>query len=82
MPPSYAAWRAGRPDLEAEVRAPLGSRRLETLPTLNRRGIETYAFVWPLLPRFRYHRDGLDTLFAGLTRAGVRSMYVEHRRAR
>ena len=61
-----------------EVRAPLASRRLETLAALNSLGIETYAFVGPLLPHFRYDRGALDTLFAGLARAGVRSLYVEH----
>jgi DNA repair photolyase len=60
------------------VRAPLGSRRLETLAALIARGIETYAFVGPLLPHFRYDREALDGLFAGLARAGVRSLYVEH----
>jgi len=61
-----------------EVRAPLGSRRLETLSALAARGIETYAFVGPLLPHFRYEREALDALFAGLAGAGVRSLYVEH----
>jgi DNA repair photolyase len=61
-----------------ELRAPLASRRLETLAALNARGIETYAFVGPLLPHFRYDRGALDALFAGLARAGVRSIYVEH----
>ena len=61
-----------------ELRAPLASRRLETLAVLNSRGIETYAFVGPLLPHFRYDRGALDALFAGLARAGVRSLYIEH----
>jgi DNA repair photolyase len=61
-----------------ELRAPLASRRLEALAALHARGIETYAFVGPLLPHFRYDREGLDTLFAGLARAGVRQVYVEH----
>jgi len=34
--------------------------------------------VGPLLPHFRYDRGALDALFAGLARAGVRSLYVEH----
>ena len=61
-----------------EVRAPLGSRRLETLAALTAEGIETYAFVGPLLPHFRYEREALDALFTGLASAGVRSLYVEH----
>jgi DNA repair photolyase len=61
-----------------EQRAPLASRRLETLAALNARGIETYAFVGPLLPHFRYDRGALDALFAGLASAGVGSLYVEH----
>jgi DNA repair photolyase len=61
-----------------EVRAPLASRRLGTFAALNARGVETYAFVGPLLPHFRYDRGALDALFAGLARAGVRSLYVEH----
>ena len=61
-----------------ELRAPLASRRLETLAALNARGVETYAFVGPLLPHFRYDRVALDAIFSGLARAGVRSLYVEH----
>src|SRR5262249_38635030 len=53
-----------------EVRAPLASRRLETLAALHAHGIETYAFVGPLLPHFRYDPAALDALFAGLARAG------------
>ncbi len=61
-----------------EVRAPLARRRLEALARLHANGIDTYAFVGPLLPHFRYDRDGLDTLLRGLVAAGVRSLYVEH----
>src|SRR5215813_4107638 len=61
-----------------EVRAPVASRRLETLAQLNARGITTYAFVGPLLPHFRYQPEALDALFAELARAGTHSLYVEH----
>jgi len=61
-----------------EVRAPLASRRLRTLAELHAEGIRTYAFVGPLLPHFRYDRDALDALFAGLAKAGVGSVFVEH----
>lgn len=61
-----------------EVHAPLASRRLKALAKLNACGLETYAFVGPLLPHFRYQPDELDRLFAGLAKAGVCSVYVEH----
>jgi len=61
-----------------EVRAPLASRRLRTLAELHGEGIQTYAFVGPLLPHFRYDREALDALFAGLAQAGVDSVFVEH----
>lgn len=61
-----------------EVHAPLASRRLKTLALLNKSGIRTYAFIGPLLPHFRYQPQQLDKLFAGLVKAGVRSVYVEH----
>ena len=35
-----------------EVRAPLASRRLQTLAKLHARGIQTYALVGPFLPTF------------------------------
>jgi len=61
-----------------EVRAPLASRRLRTLAELHAEGIRTYAFVGPLLPHFRYDRDAPDGVFAGLAKAGVDSVFVEH----
>src|SRR3989449_3248241 len=61
-----------------EVRAPLASRRLRTLAELHAAGIQTYAFLGPLLPHFRYDPEALDALFAGLAQAGVDSVFVEH----
>ena len=61
-----------------EVRAPLATRRLQTLSRLGKAGLKTYAFVGPLLPHFRYQPDQLDKLFQGIADAGVRSVYVEH----
>ena len=61
-----------------EVRAPLASRRLKTLQQLHAEGINTYAFVGPLLPHFRYQPALLEELFASLAAAGVQSVYVEH----
>ncbi|MBI4042531.1 MAG: radical SAM protein [Deltaproteobacteria bacterium] len=61
-----------------EVRAPLASRRFETLAELHAQGLTTYAFVGPLLPHFRYNEKGLDSLFGELAHAHVGSIYVEH----
>lgn len=61
-----------------EVRAPLASRRLRTLAELHAEGIQTYAFVGPLLPHFRYDGAALEAVFAGLAKAGVGSVFVEH----
>lgn len=61
-----------------EVRAPLASRRLETLSELHHRGIATYAFIGPLLPHFRYQPYLLDQLFASIAQTGVEAVYVEH----
>jgi DNA repair photolyase len=61
-----------------EFRAPLASRRLQTLAGLHAAGLRVYAFIGPLLPHFRYCPDLLDTLFSKLADAGVESVYVEH----
>jgi DNA repair photolyase len=61
-----------------EVRAPLASRHLHTLAELHEASIQTYAFVGPLLPHFRYDRRALEAVFAGLAQAGVSSVFVEH----
>lgn len=61
-----------------EVRAPLASRRLTTLKKLHAEGFDTYAFVGPLLPHFRYESQKLEELFAAIADAGVRSLFVEH----
>ena len=61
-----------------EVRAPLASRRLNTLKQLKTEGIYTYAFIGPLLPHFRYLPDLLDELFGSVAKTGIGSIYVEH----
>ena len=61
-----------------EVRAPLSSRRLRTLAELHAAGIQTYAFLGPLLPHFRYDPGALDAAFAGIAQTGVSSVFVEH----
>jgi DNA repair photolyase len=61
-----------------EVRATRTSERLAALRRLADEGIRTYAFVGPLLPRFRLEPGLLDRLFSGISGAGVREIYVEH----
>lgn len=61
-----------------EVRAPSASRRLGALRDLADAGVETFAFVGPLLPHFRERPQQLDALFGALAQAGVGSVFVEH----
>ncbi len=61
-----------------EIRAPLASRRFDTLKQLHEDGLRTYAFVGPLLPHFRYRPDLLESLFAKLAKVGVQSVFIEH----
>lgn len=61
-----------------ETRAPLASRRLETLLELNKQGIRTYAFIGPLLPHFALYPELLERLIASVAATGVSSVYVEH----
>jgi DNA repair photolyase len=61
-----------------EVKAPLASRRLDTLKQLVNHGIRTYAFIGPLLPHFRYNPSLLDQLIHGIADTGTSEIYVEH----
>lgn len=61
-----------------EVRAPKASARIAALSELHQAGVPTYAFVGPLLPHFRHSPSELDELFAAISAAGVRDVYVEH----
>ena len=61
-----------------EVRAPRSSHRLKALTALNESGINTFAFVGPVLPHFAERPELLDRLFRRLAEAGVREVYMEH----
>jgi DNA repair photolyase len=61
-----------------ELRAPHATRRLDTLRRLNEAGIDTYAFIGPLLPHFKFAHNELDALFAEISGTGVRTVFVEH----
>jgi DNA repair photolyase len=61
-----------------EVKAPLASRRLDTVTKLIQEGIQTYVFIGPLLPHFRTQPDLLDDLFRAVADTGTQEVYVEH----
>jgi len=58
--------------------APPSSKRLDALKKLNKQGIDTYAFVGPLLPHFASQEEHLDELFRAISKTGTRKLYVEH----
>lgn len=61
-----------------EVKAPLASRRLDTVTKLIQAGIRTYVFIGPLLPHFRTQPELLDDLFRAIADTGTQEVYVEH----
>jgi DNA repair photolyase len=61
-----------------EVRAPRASHRIKALAALHEAGINTFAFVGPLLPHFAERPELLDHLFRKLSETGVREVYMEH----
>lgn len=61
-----------------ETYAPPSSRRIAALTTLHKEGIETYAFIGPLLPHFVAEEDALDRLMEAIAKSGTRDIFVEH----
>ncbi len=61
-----------------EIHAPSAKRRFDTLAKLNEQGIQTYAFIGPLLPHFRYDAKSLGEFISALADTGVKAVYVEH----
>jgi len=58
--------------------APPSSLRLKALKELNKEGINTYAFVGPLLPHFVANQESLDKLFKNIKESGTDTIWVEH----
>lgn len=58
--------------------APPSSIRLKALKELNKEGINTYAFVGPLLPHFVANQESLDKLFKNIKESGTDTIWVEH----
>jgi len=61
-----------------EAHAPAGSIRIQALKKMHDSGVNTYAFVGPLLPHLKDKPELLEKLFADIASAGVESVYVEH----
>lgn len=61
-----------------ECYAPPSSLRIEALKKLNDAGINTYAFVGPLLPHFVANEDSLRNLFKAIKDTGTKKVWAEH----
>lgn len=61
-----------------EVKAPPVSARIRGLKELHDAGIETYAFVGPLLPHFVADENKIDEILDKLQEVGVKEVWFEH----
>ncbi len=61
-----------------ETYAPPAEERIKSLKKLKDAGIETYAFVGPLLPNFVWEKGNLEKLFQKLAETKVDEIWVEH----
>jgi DNA repair photolyase len=61
-----------------EQNAPPVSFRIKALKELNDNGINTYAFVGPLLPVFAKDENNIRKLFKQIKDAGTNKVWVEH----
>jgi DNA repair photolyase len=58
--------------------APNVNQRFAALEKLNSEGIQTYAFIGPLLPHFVAFSDELEKVFQRLSSIGTKQLFVEH----
>ena len=61
-----------------ECNAPPVSLRIDALKELNKSGINTYAFVGPLLPVFVKEESNLKKLFKQIKDTGTEKVWIEH----
>jgi len=61
-----------------EVKAPPITSRIEALRKLHQEGIETYAFIGPLLPHFVNNEKRINELLDKLQEVGVKEVWFEH----
>lgn len=61
-----------------ETKAPDVLKRLDALKKLNEEGLETYAFICPVLPHFVNDLESFDALFKSIKEAGTDSVHVDY----
>jgi DNA repair photolyase len=61
-----------------EGNAPPASVRISALRKLHEAGVDTYAFVGPLLPYFSARYEKVRELFAKLEEVGIEEVWLEH----
>lgn len=61
-----------------EVKAPPVSARIEALKMLHDAGIDTYAFVGPILPHFTTDESKINEILDKLQEVGVKEVWFEH----
>ncbi len=61
-----------------EVKAPPVSERIKALKKLHDKGINTYAFIGPILPHFSAKENKINELLDKLQEAGVKEVWFEH----
>jgi len=61
-----------------EVKAPPVSSRIEALKKLFKEGIDTYAFIGPILPYFVNSEEKINQLLDKLQQVGVKEVWFEH----
>ncbi len=61
-----------------EKKAPNVSQRLDAMAQLNKAGINTYAFIGPLLPHYVAEKEMLEELFKQVSQTGTKELYIEH----
>ncbi|MFA7301271.1 MAG: radical SAM protein [Candidatus Shapirobacteria bacterium] len=61
-----------------EVLAPPVTVRIKAIKELNKSGINTYAFIGPILPHFVKSENDINKLLDSLQDAGVKEVWFEH----
>ncbi len=60
-----------------ERTAPPSGKRLQAFNRLNDIGIDTYAFIGPVLPHYANKEKELETLFCEVAKTGTKKVFVE-----